>query len=80
VPVAYSEPSGPSEFTRVVAVSQKAQDASASSLPTPQTSTPARSDAPQPKTNAPSYLTLILVMNGLFLLAILLVVYFIVKK
>jgi len=79
-PVVVQQPAGPSEFTQVVAVRTPPPElAPVATVPSPTPSTPPPS-APHAATVPPSYLPLILILNGLFVLAILVILYFALKK
>jgi hypothetical protein len=74
-----SDDTGPSDFTRVISSSRPPRQAAAppaapeSPVPAPQSTAV---DAPPPRQTAPSYLPLILILGGLFLLALIVVLYF----
>ena len=71
------QPSGVSEFTRVIAVPTPPPPPAPEAPPAIAASAPAPQPTPVAK---PSYLPLILILNALFIIAILVVLYFALKK
>ena len=79
-PVVVQQPAAPSDFTRVISVPPRPPEPAPSVPAPPQIPNPAPPSSPQASTPAASYLPLILILNGLFVLAVLLIVYFALKK
>jgi len=75
------EQSGPSEYTRAVAIHVRRPDSLKNpDLPPAPVAVPSPPQPAAEKVGRPSYLPLILIMNALFLAALSLILYFILKK
>jgi hypothetical protein len=79
-----SDPNHPSEFTRVIAVPTTLPptiEPPSSAAPVQSSTAPPAPAPPAPVTSTKSsYLPLILILNGLFVIAVLLILFFVLKK